>query len=372
MRTLFTLLLAVSLQAGLYAQTCTPLNPFPYEFIYPLPYQDGVPGSGITDTALVNVPFETVFQIQAPSEFTFNGVTLPVISFSLATTGAIAGLPPGLTYACNPPNCVFNALTPACVSIYGVTDQAGIYDLEITGTLVSILPIPVSFPDPAIFPGNYYLHVQDCPAITNSQTLSVCAGSDLVMPDGSVLTDIQDTLVQTSVLQGANGCDSTITTTVVPDVVDVAVSLNGTTLEANAGSGLYQWIDCATNQPLAGETNASFTPLATGNYAVAVTTPGGCADTSVCTTLVINSLWERDNDFALSLSPNPASEQIRIELPLGWTEAVITLRDIRGDVFRRQAASNLVLDVSGLAPGIYILTADTPDGRAVARVVIGK
>src|SRR5262245_881421 len=58
-----------------------------------------------TQSVTINVP--TTFQ------------SVPLNNVTLATTGAVLNLPVGLTYLCDPPNCVFNAGTLGCVLLYG-------------------------------------------------------------------------------------------------------------------------------------------------------------------------------------------------------------------------------------------------------------
>jgi hypothetical protein len=63
--------------------------------------------------------------------------------------------------------------------------------------------------------------------------------------------------------------------------VDVTTSLSGVTITANATSVTYQWLNCATNLPIAGATNASYTATTNGDYAVVINN-GTCSDTSAC------------------------------------------------------------------------------------------
>ena len=61
-----------------------------------------------------------------------------------------------------------------------------------------------------------------------------------------------------------------------------SVTQTDVTLTADQNNGTYQWIDCDNNNaPISGETNQSYTPTATGNYAVEVTV-NGCTSVSEC------------------------------------------------------------------------------------------
>ena len=82
----------------------------------------------------------------------------------------------------------------------------------------------------------------------------------------------------------ANGCDSVVTLdlTITPGP-DVSMTINGATLTVTDSTGTYQWIDCDNNNvAIGGATSQTFIPPSTGNYAVIVTSSGGCVDTSLC------------------------------------------------------------------------------------------
>ena len=61
-----------------------------------------------------------------------------------------------------------------------------------------------------------------------------------------------------------------------------SVTQTDVTLTADQDNATYQWIDCDNNNsPISGETNQSYTPTVTGNYAVEVTV-NGCTSVSEC------------------------------------------------------------------------------------------
>ncbi len=75
--------------------------------------------------------------------------------------------------------------------------------------------------------------------------------------------------------------------------------------------------------------------------------------------------------LALSLYPNPATAAVAVETA---HPTRITLLDLTGRVLRQPVALALrhTLDVSGLAPGLYLVRATGADGRAaVQRLVVG-
>jgi len=106
---------------------------------------------------------------------TYSGFNL--IRVTVATTGAITGLPAGLTYSCDPPNCVFNVGTLGCIRLYGTPTSANpvtpdTFDLGITTSIYTTsfptIPIPLVFPSG--LPGNnhYYLILKDAQCLVGT------------------------------------------------------------------------------------------------------------------------------------------------------------------------------------------------------------
>lgn len=81
-------------------------------------------------------------------------------------------------------------------------------------------------------------------------------------------------------IQNYSCCDSVITINLTIKKVDTAVASTGNVLTAHAQGATYQWINCATNQPVTNATSATLS-TSTGNYEVSVT-QNGCTATSSC------------------------------------------------------------------------------------------
>lgn len=135
--------------------------------VYPLPYDPATnPDGGINKSACKTFPYQFVFNVVVPDTINFPGFgDIPLNSLSLATTGAFSNLPADLTYACNPPNCIFDKNTVGCVSIYGTVKSSvpeGDYELIISGTIATGLGIniPFTFPNASLYPGTYTLKVE--------------------------------------------------------------------------------------------------------------------------------------------------------------------------------------------------------------------
>lgn len=84
-------------------------------------------------------------------------------------------------------------------------------------------------------------------------------------------------------------CDSVITTNLTIKIVDTAVTNQNNVLTAKAQGATYQWINCATNEPVPNATSSSLSGIATGSYAIRVT-QNGCTATSSCYAITIGSI----------------------------------------------------------------------------------
>ena len=115
--------------------------------VWPLPYTSAAPNFNLNE-ACIDHPYNQSLTINVPNTITTSNVTFPVTSIDIATFNAIRDLPIGLTYACDPPNCVFLANTLGCIVLYGTPTSANTapdtFDLVISGVVQTIIPIPLS------------------------------------------------------------------------------------------------------------------------------------------------------------------------------------------------------------------------------------
>lgn len=162
------MVLAVQLQAQ--EPACTPDTTLltADAGVYPLPVSEMFPDQGITDSACLNQAFNFVFTVVTPDSINIpvGPITLRAAldSITIPVDTAIMGFPDGISYACNPPNCNFSSENViGCIVLSGTpTNPADVGDnpLSIQATVwLPGLNLPISFPDPALFPGNYSLYV---------------------------------------------------------------------------------------------------------------------------------------------------------------------------------------------------------------------
>jgi hypothetical protein len=155
------LLCAVAWAAVLHAQTCVRDSTILMSgaIVSPLYWSPDSPVI-LTKPACIDSPYTQSVTFNVPDTLVIPNVgSFPVTSINIATTNAIMNLPAGLTYLCDPPNCVFNKNTLGCLLIYGTpTGPADTADLSIKVT-VPPFPLPFNFPSVINATYHYYLVV---------------------------------------------------------------------------------------------------------------------------------------------------------------------------------------------------------------------
>ena len=173
------------------------------------------------------------------------------------------------------------------------------------------------------------------------------------------------------IVEDGNGNSSQYVFTVTHnEVEDIVVSnTDGNLSVTNAGG--YQWINCADNSIVAGETASAFTPATSGEYAV-ILTQGSCSDTSGCYSVTISGI--RDNEVSLNynLYPNPAHEYVTIETASEHTNVTISVFDMTGNLIKVEKLDRLIktdLDINELKPGLYMIRIHSDQLNSVTRMV---
>ena len=136
------------------------------------------------------------------------------------------------------------------------------------------------------------------------------------------------------------------------------ISESGNTLTADeaASGATYQWLDCGNgNAAISGATSQSFSPGASGNYAVEVTL-SGCASTSNCTTFSYVGIDDLEGTY-FSIYPNPVHDVFAIEFSEYQSRATISVLSIRGEIIISETINNAkVVELNLQEPsGIYFI-----------------
>ncbi len=204
---------------------------------------------------------------------------------------------------------------------------------------------------------------------SSSDTVMVCEGDDYTFADGSTETNIIVETTYTSAFQNINGCDSTITTTVIPISVQASATQTDSTITAtNTGSGTtYQWLNCGNNfQVVSGETGQVFAPAQPGSYALVVI-ENGCSDTSSCFTIT-NLVNVKEFDWAsISIYPNPTMHQFVIDLGSFRSNVNVRIVDAVGSIvlnkhFDKADVINIELEGN---TGLYFVELSVSEHRSV-------
>jgi len=182
------LLLSSIFTSPLSAQNCSPdttLTDAPLG-LYPTPFDEVVfPEGGLADfPAIIGMPYELTFTVKLTDSLNLPPFNVDLNSFALDNSDAIVGLPLGLEYACNPPNCVFPDSVLGCIIISGTpiaANPTGAYNLQIQGQLFANEDDSINFDFPSTsIPGEYVL------TLNQSQNLDT---------DGDGLMDNEDNCI---------------------------------------------------------------------------------------------------------------------------------------------------------------------------------
>jgi len=151
-------------------------------------------------------------------------------------------------------------------------------------------------------------------------------------------------------------------------------------LSAPDGYSSYAWYDSATFTTLYGTSQTvtiSAPSTATRTYAVIMTPyPGyGCQDTlytRVSVGLPCPSLgvFSAAGGNVLTVSPNPASDELVIQLGEKWYDAVSIVNQVGVSVMETKIISaETKINISSIPPGVYFATLKGTNGSEIRRFV---
>jgi hypothetical protein len=181
--------------------------------------------------------------------------------------------------------------------------------------------------------------------------------------DGNTYTTSNNTA---TFVVSTGACDTLITLDLTVTSIDLTTSTVGATITSNDATATYQWIDCATNTDIVGETGQSYTATVDGDYAV-VLTNGSCSDTSLCDQVTVVGL---DEDLiSIGLKPNPTNNNIAISF--NAANASLTICDAQGKVIidGKDIVSEEMINLQDVEKGIYFFHVVINDQESVHRVV---
>lgn len=150
--------------------------------------------------------------------------------------------------------------------------------------------------------------------------------------------------------------------------IDNTITQTSTNLRSNDNSGSYQWINCDTNSPILGATDQVFTPIASGNYSVVVTS-GTCTEESTCVAFTALNVEEFTASEIL-VYPNPVSSILKVENNLGL-DVNILVNDITGKVIHSSKSTDgsIEIDVKNEATGVYFVTVSSKSKSSTFKIL---
>ena len=157
-------------------------------------------------------------------------------------------------------------------------------------------------------------------------------------------------------LTTAIGCDSVLSQELVINTIDTSVTAisNGLMANHSGANATYQWIDCLTNLPVPGQTGQTLNAPSSSEYRVVIT-DSGCVDSSACKNVTVFGV----DEFALTgvkMYPNPASNNVTIELPNGAPHQVLVYNSF-GQKMNEEVSSqaSTTINLANFANGVYII-----------------
>ncbi|MGI8893094.1 MAG: SBBP repeat-containing protein, partial [Bacteroidia bacterium] len=154
--------------------------------------------------------------------------------------------------------------------------------------------------------------------------------------------------------------------------INNTATVSGSTITADLSGATYQWLDCNNNfQIIPGETNQSFTPVASGMFAVEIT-DNVCVDTTTCYFINVVSLNENNSSLQLTIYPNPAISQTTINFDDIQESVRIYLFTSDGRMLLSEEYfdnKDIKLDVHELPSGIYLLKIETKEGVWIRKII---
>ena len=161
MKKIFTVVILALFAANAFAQLpCIPDT---------VRYRDSLVGVfpnpviGINTPACIGKPYNFTFTIKASDSIRLSGLAFRLDSVTMNTSTGITGMPAGLTYACNPPRCVFPRNSVGCVNIRGtVPTGTAVRDYALLIAVKAYIEFlgaqDITFPG-LFYPGEYKIKV---------------------------------------------------------------------------------------------------------------------------------------------------------------------------------------------------------------------
>lgn len=318
----------------------------------------------------------------------------PTPAISGTAGGTFSATPAGLNIAASGGTIDLSLSTPGTYTVQYLTPGTGCQDSSTQSVVINPVvtvadTVGICTGDSLLFDGQFLKVAGDYTAVFQSalgcdstvnlrldlftsfiidDSVAICAGDSVVL--GTQVIKTAGSFTESFIT--AAGCDSTVNLVVSIANVDVTVTRMDSTLTASATDASYQWIDCADTSPVEGATFQSFTPDASGDYAVVIVNAAGCVDTSACVVVdIFNSISDA---FTIQLNafPNPATSELTVDFGKVYPEINLTVLSIHGQVLRELKLNNSAsqeLSLEEMPAGLYLIQVESDGERGLIRVV---
>ena len=158
------------------------------------------------------------------------------------------------------------------------------------------------------------------------------------------------------------GADSAVVINLTVEQLDTTVNNHAPTLMAATTGAHYQWIDCISGKVINGANASTFTPEATGIYALELS-QGACTLRSGCHVVRNVGIIATDIEEAIQVYPNPTRGRITLDLGATHDWFKVTVKSLSGEVvlkerFRLLQKASLQWEGS---PGFYLVEVSTSE-----------
>jgi hypothetical protein len=204
-----------------------------------------------------------------------------------------------------------------------------------------------------------FLSKLSCSVTQSADSVSAC--NSFTWIDGNTYTQPVNGLLFSA--NSSKGCDSLVT--LYLDMLDTSVTKNQNTLIANETNASYQWLDCANGfSVLAGDTNQSYTPSISGDYAVEITS-NGCVDTSGCFHVGYIDIPEKVTG-SVEIFPNPTNGSLQItninlSNPIEKVKVYNTIGELL-EMVLTESSTEVEFNIEG-SKGLYIIQIEFDNGK---------
>jgi photosystem II stability/assembly factor-like uncharacterized protein len=170
----------------------------------------------------------------------------------------------------------------------------------------------------------------------------------------------------------ANGtrlCDSIVVLDYKRPLPTTSLTISGDTIIAMHQQGPYQWLSCdSSHTVIPGATNRWFLPPTSGSYAVIITSPEGCVDTSHCYRKRYLSEEQEQRKEPL-IYPNPSEGIVYIQTDV--IEAFsVRIYTTQGQMVNQMERTNAGPISLKLDSGIYLVEIESKNYRRITRLIV--